>query len=168
MVQDLAANSQPGILIDHAAALPDNSAIDHMESIALNRHVGRVLLPESLDVDPGFMSFQFEGYSSQNLLPNADGVRLWSKYFALVSSSNGITIPSSWSSFFTKALLSSDSFGWANTFLESKAWEIIIKDKASCEVFSFSIPQKCHSKDHLLCLAPMCILSDVVLQESSA
>jgi hypothetical protein len=122
---------EPPVVVNSSFAHEDNNS---------NLQVGSVLLPASLEVDPGFLSFHNEGCAPECLLPNADGVRLWVKHFAPLNSTNGITVPGPWSDFFIKALLSPESFGWAKSFLESKAWEIILKEKASFEGFTFSIP----------------------------
>jgi hypothetical protein len=103
-----------------------------------------VLLPDTLDIDPGLKEFiERNGINQWRPKDNAEGTRLWAHHFAPLGSSRGIQVPRSWRDFFTNVLLHPDKFAWAKTFLESKAWEMIasVKDGEMC--FSFSIPTNC-------------------------
>jgi hypothetical protein len=65
---DLGDNSQSGALVvEHGSVVAENSTNAHVEAINSNLQVGRILLPESIEVDPGFMPFQNEGYGYQNI-----------------------------------------------------------------------------------------------------
>jgi hypothetical protein len=52
-----------------------------------------VLLPENLDYDPGLLEFQKRKRSMSHKC-NAEGIRLWAKYFALPGVSDPVKIPS--------------------------------------------------------------------------
>jgi hypothetical protein len=86
-----------------------------------------VLLPDSLDIDPGLRDFQNDQVQSQ--LPNAEGIRLWAKNFATCGQSEGIEVPNAWRDFVTFNLLNHANFEWINSLLKSGAWKLTISDK---------------------------------------
>jgi hypothetical protein len=140
------------IVTSELEALTSGSAGgNQMEKPSNDQQVAMVLLPDTLEVDPGFMALQNECYGRQNNLQNADGIRLWAKHFSLLNSSDGIDILRCWSDFFTKALLDPNSFEWAKSLLESKAWNIILNEKSSETSITFTIPKKCPSQEHVQC-----------------
>jgi hypothetical protein len=88
----------------------EGSLSSQEEILPSNQQVGMVLLPISLEC--------YLGSSSSNVgnpKNNADGVRLWAKYFALLGHEDGIQIPSIWTDFFTVALLNPSRFDWAKS-----------------------------------------------------
>jgi hypothetical protein len=43
------------------------------------------------------------------------------------------------------------NFDWAKSFLSSKAWSVILKDKEAEAIITFSIPQQCPGKEKIRC-----------------
>jgi hypothetical protein len=83
---------------------------------------------------------------------NADIIRLWAKYFAPIGASGCFNIPQSWRDLITVTLLNPSRFEWTRILLRSQAWNIILNDKDTESMNSFSVPQKWHVKSKLLCL----------------
>jgi hypothetical protein len=102
-----------------------------------------VLLPDTLDIDPGLEDYRKKWNSQWRPKVTTKGTRLWSLHFAPLGSSRGIQLPRSWRDFFTYALLHPNRFTWAKAFLESKAWELTASAKDGEMFFSFSIPASC-------------------------
>jgi hypothetical protein len=117
-----------------------------------NLHIGMALLPENIDIDPGYEAFCFD-HNAHEVSPrqSPDGIKLWAKHFAPIDRQSGINIPPSWSDLFTLALLNPAKFDWAKSVLGSKAWELILTDKDSEATITFSIPNKCPVKKALIC-----------------
>jgi hypothetical protein len=82
---------------------------------------------------------------------SAEGVRLWAKHFAPLGNAEGIPLPSFWYDFFTACLLHSERFEWARSFLNSKAWTMILKDRESKANISFSLPLSCNASNQMEC-----------------
>jgi hypothetical protein len=81
-LQDLENNASPNI-------------VEHAEKNELQ--VGMVLLPNDLDVDPGFSALVAPQTGRKSL---GGGVRLWAKFFAPVPNSDRVEIPLGWENFF--------------------------------------------------------------------
>jgi hypothetical protein len=117
--------------------------------------LGLVLLPNQLEVDPGYEAFYFGSSSNVKIAKqNPDGVRLWAKHFTPVGAQGGFDVPVQWSDFFTFSLLNLARFQWVKTLLGSKAWDIILKDKEADVSITFTIPRKCPANEPLTC--PQC------------
>lgn len=146
MPQDIAVSSEPNLQQDQQSD---------------NLHVGLALLPDNLDIDPGFKGF-INGHSTsqRKFHDSAEGTRLWSKHFAPLGSSKGIEVTRSWKDFFTNVLLHPKRFNWAKAFLELKAWEMTVSDKGSEMCFSFSIPASCPLKSPLGCSSSQNLLAE--------
>jgi hypothetical protein len=72
--QTWALNVGYGFILDDSS---DSAQVVPSES---NLQVGRIFLPDSLEIDPGLLALQDEGLVFQNRLPNAGGVRLWARH----------------------------------------------------------------------------------------
>jgi hypothetical protein len=105
-----------------------------------------IILPNNIDFDPGLMELE-----SISVFQYAEGTRLWAKHFAPLGSNVGIVIPRCWGDFFSQALLNPSNFAWAKALLESKAWNMIIKEGVSEDSITFSIPKNCPSKGPIFC-----------------
>jgi hypothetical protein len=115
-----------------------------------NLQVGMVLLPDSLVIDPGLESFIDQARTEKwRATKKADGIRLWAKHFALMGSVEGVQIPNSWNDFFIMSLLNPTKFDWAKSFLNSTAWNLILKDKESEASMAFTIPNKCPANEKI-------------------
>jgi hypothetical protein len=83
-----------------------------------------ILLPDTLDFDPGLESFMDKNRPENwEASKKADGIRLWANHFAPMGSVEGVQIPNSWNDFFIMSLLNPSRFDWAKSFLSSTAWE---------------------------------------------
>lgn len=108
-------------------------------------HIGMVQLLPEFDHDPVMESFTIRddkemlGFPS----PNADGIRLWSKYFAPAGHCAQFEITQCWSDFFTLLLLNPSRFDWAKSYITSKAWNIIVDQCPEKQGRKFVIPLKC-------------------------
>jgi hypothetical protein len=115
-----------------------------------NLQVGMVLLPESLDCDPSLEDHCTFGRGLiDKSKQGADGVRLWVKHFAPLGHAEGIHIPNLWCNFFTVCLLNPDRFEWVKSFMNSKAWTMILKDREIEATITFSLPHTCNIEDQL-------------------
>jgi hypothetical protein len=110
-----------------------------------------ILLTYTLDVEPELKVMYSQKTSQWAPNQNAEGVWLWAKFFAPIGNREGIEIPKAWHDFFLMYLLNPVSFDWASSFLGSKAWNFILKDRNSEAIVTFSIPKKCPMK-----LKPRC------------
>jgi hypothetical protein len=63
-----------------------------------NMQVGMALLPDNLDIDPGLLSFVVQRPTYRK--KSADGIRLWSKYFAPLGSFPSTPVLALWQEFF--------------------------------------------------------------------
>jgi hypothetical protein len=107
-----------------------------------NMQVGMAMLPDNLDVDPGLQSLILR--KTLTAKKSADGIRLWTKYFAPPGSSP--LIPNAWQEFFISSLLNPIRFDWERNFLSSKAWSVILREDKMETSLSFVLPAKCPIK----------------------
>lgn len=117
-------------------------------------HIGMVQLVDQFDHDPVLKCFTGFGDNEISWTPkqNADGIRLWAKYFAPAGRSVTFEIPQSWSDFFTVLLLNPARFEWAKTFITSKAWELIVSYCPQKHGRQFALPPQCPTTNAHKCL----------------
>jgi hypothetical protein len=120
------------------------------DSGLVNMQVSMALLPKNLDVDPGFLSLAV--HRPINGHTSTDGIRLWARYFAPPGRLSGTLIPVVWQEFFISSLLNPTRFDWAQSFLNSEAWNIILKDNELERSLSFLLPSKCPLKRKIDCI----------------
>jgi hypothetical protein len=113
--------------------------------------VGMVVLPDSLDVDPGLMDYTINSLSKGHLR-NADGIRLWAKHFAQNFEGGRVEVPICWNDFYTINLLHPERFNWIKAFMESSAWSLITKDSEKETSLTFSIPKSCPLSTPIQCI----------------
>ena len=61
-----------------------------------------------------------------------------------------VKVPSEWSYFIARQLLSVDKFNWIRKFLQSQMWQIIIEGTANDDLMTMFIPSACPTKDSLI------------------
>lgn len=112
--------------------------------------IGQDLPPQHLHVG---MTLIWMDTGSELLLENsrnAEATRLWSRFFCSnLPGNTPISIPQTWSNFFTVMLLSPGIFDWARNFLSSEALHHFQDLSGSVD---FSIPAQCPNTDQNLCL----------------
>jgi hypothetical protein len=112
----------------------------------------------NLDVDPVFLALSDRG----NKKRNADGIRLWAKFFVPPGMVPSFNVPEMWSDFFISSILNPSQFDWAKTFLSSEEWSVILGENAGEVCISFSLPPKCPVKEKLECA---CLTYDRAIEE---
>lgn len=81
-----------------------------------------------------------------------DVYRLWAKYFSPVGNpDHTIQMPTDWSPFFIKMLLSPIHFDWAKGFLASQTWDMLLSCADLTDCMVFAIPASCPVIDALIC-----------------
>ncbi|TVU22093.1 hypothetical protein EJB05_31773, partial [Eragrostis curvula] len=121
----------------------------------LNLQVGIVQLFDTPEFDPVWEVFrQPEDYIGHNKGRQADEVRLWAKFLSPMGNGAIVDIPSDWTPFFTKVLLSPTHFDWARNFIASKAWDVFSSALAPMPTVPFMLPNECPSN-----AMPKCALS---------
>lgn len=132
--------------------IQDDQGAQVQDVIHQNIQLGVMQILYEPIVDPIFESF----INADAIVPwqpkqNANGVRLWAKFFSPMGASRVINIPQSWADFFTVIMLSPGKFDWAKAFLLGKAWDLVTAGKN--EPFTgFQIPNVCPTESKLDCM----------------
>jgi hypothetical protein len=145
-------------LPDYLPAMIPNGNNIPGRAFNLNLNVNMALIPAQNpgQVDLGWAAYLDRKEKASLLKPIPDVYRLWAKHFSPVGCPElVVNIPVEWAAFFTVMLLSPNSFGWAKSFLASKAWQIMINSVGRNEIMSFALPPKCPKNAEVHCVSPL-------------
>ncbi|CAN6180256.1 unnamed protein product [Urochloa humidicola] len=140
------------------SSLAQNQEVNHTHDMQF----GFVHLFEP-PVDPGLAS-RLPAMQNYTTTDNPEVVRAWAKHFTPGNGAPTVSIPHQWADFFTAMLMNPGSFQWAKSFLSSNAVKALNKNNQPAVLFS--LPDKCPSKDPLLCLAKLPTEEDMVKELS--